>query len=217
VAVSVDAGKKETYESIRQGGKWEVLVENISKLVKERQARGLNRPLITTNFVVMKDNFEELPMYVREMASLHVDVVAVVNAHNVYSSDRNQGIFDLPGKPNEVAEKREEMIRKVLSIRLPRGTSILLPAFKPRKQLPECSLDAASSILVGIEGEVYPCCVIESLDYEGVAEAKSMGNVFRDELENIWNSKQFVDFRAKMLTGQAPSPICLNCPFFYDM
>jgi len=217
VAVSVDAGTKETYELIRKGGKWDILMENLSRLVRAKKNRKLKRPLISSNFVAMKKNFEELPLYVKEMANIRVDAIGVVNAHNVYSSDIDQGIFDLPGKVNDVAKEREKVIKEAISINLPKGVSLYLPSFTPEKRYPECSLNGASTILIGIEGQVYPCCVIQSLHYEGNTEAKSMGNVFKEELEDIWSSDEFVHFRAKMLRGKAPSPICLNCPFFYGM
>lgn len=217
IAVSVDAGTRETYESIRKGGRWEILIQNLSRLIKEKEKRGLNRSAISTNFVVMKSNLRELPLYIRKMAGLGVNDIGAVNVHNVYSSDRNQGMFDLPWKVNDLAVEREQIVREALSIDLPEGVSLHLPSFVPDKQSAECSFNGASSMLIGIEGEVFPCCVIQSLNYEGRAEAESMGNVFEEELESIWNSRQFINFRLKMLKGEVPNPICLGCPFFYGM
>jgi len=217
ITISVDAGTKETYESIRKGGKWEVLIRNISRLIEEKKKRKLNRSVISTNFVVMKSNFRELPLYVKKMANLGVDIIGTVNAHNTHSSDFNQGIFDLPWKVNDVAEERERVVKEVLNIDLPQKTKLLLTSFTPTKQSIECSERGASCMVVGIEGDIFPCCIIQSLTYEGRAEAKPMGNIFEEGLESIWNSKQYVDFRVKMLKGQAPNSICLNCPFYYGM
>jgi len=61
--------------------------------------------------------------------------------------------------------------------------------FKPNKTSVERSLKM-QLLLVGIEGDVYPCCVLVSLDYEG-AEAQPMGNIFEDELDFIWNSERY--------------------------
>jgi radical SAM protein with 4Fe4S-binding SPASM domain len=217
VAVSIDAGNKETYERVRKGGNWDELVHNLSSLIEKRDQRRIIRPIIMTNFVVTRSNYRELPQYVRQMGRLGVDVINAVNAHGCYSSDSCEGVFDLPGKVNDLYVEREKIVSEAASVKLPNGMLLNLPSFTPKKKSVECSFNGASGMNIGIEGEVYPCCVIQSIDYEGKEESKSMGNVFDEELESIWNSKQFLDFRLKMLRGQAPCSICTNCPFFYCM
>jgi radical SAM protein with 4Fe4S-binding SPASM domain len=217
ITVSVDAGTKQTYERIRKGGRWDYLMKNLSSLLENRKICNLDSPLISTNFVVMKNNFRELPKYVETMADIGIDIISTTNAHNCYSSDINQGIFDLPSKKSAVAKERKKIIEDVRSIELPENTTLHLPSFTPNKKSAECSLCAASTILIGIEGNVYPCCVIQSLSYEGKPEATSMGNIFEKDLESIWNSREFLGFRLKMLRGLVPNPICADCPFFYGM
>ncbi len=217
IAISVDAGNKETYEKIRKGGKWDTLLHNLSNLIEKKKQLKLNRPIIHTNFVIMKSNFKELPQYVKTMGKLGVDIIGIVNAHNCYSSDSGEGIFDLPSKINNLSTERELVLREAKSIKLSENTVLNLPSFKPKKKSAECSFFGASRMIIGIEGEVYPCCVIQSLDYEGNEEVKPMGNVFDEELESIWKKERFLNFRLKMLRGQSPSPICINCPFFYNM
>jgi len=217
VSISVDAGAKETYEKIRKGGKWETLVHNISELINERKNRDLKRPLVSTNFVLMRDNFRELPQYVKKMVELNVDVICAVHVHNAYASDSDQGIFDLPWKKNDVSIERDQVVRETMNLDLPSNVSLNLPSFTPSKPSGECSFKGASTMIVGIEGDVYPCCVIQSLDYEGRSDVTSMGNVFQEDLEFIRNSRRYVDFRGKMLTGKAPNSVCFECPFFYNM
>jgi radical SAM protein with 4Fe4S-binding SPASM domain len=217
IHISVDAGTKETYEKIRKGGKWETLNQNISELIKARKNRNLKRPLVSTNFVLMKNNFRELPQYVKKMAELNVDTICAVHVHNAYTIDSEQGIFDLPWKTSDIAKERDQVIKETLNLNLPNNISLNLPSCRPAKPSGECSFNGASTMIIGVEGDVYPCCVIQSLDYEGKSDVKSMGNFFQKDLEYIRNSDEFVDFRKKMLTGKAPNSICLNCPFFYGM
>jgi radical SAM protein with 4Fe4S-binding SPASM domain len=217
ITVSIDAGTKQTYERIRKGGRWDSLIDNISSLMESKKSRSQAYPIISTNFVAMKDNFQELPKYVRKMADIGVDVISVVNVHNCYSSDAKQGIFDLPTRKSDDSEEREKIIEEVQNIDLPEKTSLHLPSFSLNKKSAECSLCAASTMIIGIEGNVYPCCILQSLNYEGNPEAISMGNIFEKDLASIWNSKQFLDFRLNMLRGLLPNRICSNCPFFYGM
>ena len=217
VSISVDAGTKETYEKIRQGGKWETLIHNISELINERKNRDLKRPLVSTNFVLMRDNFRELPQYVKKMVKLNVDAICAVHVHNAYASDSDQGVFDLPWKKNDLSKERDQVIKDTMNLDLPSNVSLNLPSCIPSKPSGECSFNGASTMIVGIEGEVYPCCVIQSLDYEGRSDVFSMGNVFQYALAYIRNSKKYVDFREQMLNGKAPNSVCHDCPFFYNM
>jgi radical SAM protein with 4Fe4S-binding SPASM domain len=217
IGVSVDAGNKETYEQIRKGGKWDTLLHNLSMIIERKKQQRVNTPVILTNFVIMKSNFKELPQYIKKMGKLGVDVISAVNPHNCYSTDSNSGIFDLPFKINNFAAERKLVLEQAMCIKLPKNTLLNLPSFTPRKESAECSFNGASRVIIGIEGEVYPCCVHQSLDYEGNQEAKPMGNVYEEKLESILKEKRFLDFRHKMLRGQSPSTICSNCPFFYGM
>lgn len=182
ITVSVDAGTKQTYERIRRGGKWDVLIHNLSSLIENKKIRNQTYPIISTNFVAMKDNFQELPKYVKKMSDIGVEVISVVNAHNCYSSDSEQGIFDLPTRKSDIAKERKKIVEELQSTELPEKTSLHLPSFSPNKKSAECSLCAASTIIVGIEGNVYPCCVLQSLNYEGKPEAKPMGNIFEKNI-----------------------------------
>jgi len=217
ITVSFDAGTKENYERIRKGGRWETVIRNLSALIGERRRRGKKIPTISTNFVVMKDNFRELPVYVKRMADLGVDVIGAVNAHSLYSSDMDQGVFDMPWRTNDVAEERERVLQEVRAIELPPGVSLGFPSFVPTRKSAECSFEGASRVLVDIDGDVYPCCVIQSLNYEGHPDARPMGNILKENIESILASRQFTDFRLKMLQREAPTSICSRCPFFYGM
>lgn len=58
-AISVDAGSKEVYEKVRRPGKWEVLIENLEWLKQNKK-----NSRVVLAFVIQKDNFRDLPMFV---------------------------------------------------------------------------------------------------------------------------------------------------------
>lgn len=73
VDVSIDASRKETYEKIRRGAKWEILLENlkyISSLRKDGQIVSLR-----FNFVVQLDNFEQMKGFVKLAKRYNADAV----------------------------------------------------------------------------------------------------------------------------------------------
>lgn len=67
-----------------------------------------------------------------------------------------------------------------------------------------CTLPS-TMIQITVNGNVLPCCN----DYE---QFNCMGNILEESLENIWNSKKYLDFREKLLQGQRQIYIpCQNC------
>jgi len=71
--ISLDAATKNTYDSIRKGGDWEKVLENIKYLSTQRK-RGRLRHL-QLDFVVQDSNFHEMPAFVELGTSLGVDKV----------------------------------------------------------------------------------------------------------------------------------------------
>lgn len=58
-SISVDAATAETYEDIRRGGNWDVLMENFEflKLIKKNH-------LTVLNFCIQKKNYKEIPQFI---------------------------------------------------------------------------------------------------------------------------------------------------------
>lgn len=72
VRISVDAATKETYTKLR-GGNFDTLMKNL-EMIADLHRRGKVRELIL-NFVVQRDNFQEMPSFVKLGKSLGVDFV----------------------------------------------------------------------------------------------------------------------------------------------
>ena len=72
--VSIDAATEETYNKVRVGGNWVRLMENLkmlSKLVKDK-SKAFD---LSLDFVVQKENFTEMPDYVRLAKSIGASVL----------------------------------------------------------------------------------------------------------------------------------------------
>ncbi len=72
ISVSLDAGKKETYEAIR-GGKFQKVIENVRNLKKICD----NKLTVCLNMTLMKLNIKEVPEFVKLAKSLEIDSVVV--------------------------------------------------------------------------------------------------------------------------------------------
>tara|TARA_Y100000593_G_scaffold1117_1_gene2247 strand:- start:8047 stop:9195 length:1149 start_codon:yes stop_codon:yes gene_type:complete len=73
VLVSLDAAKKSTYDITRRGGNWKALMANL-KFVSELRKKNLINWL-RLDFVVQKDNYKDMPGFVKIGRKLGVDQV----------------------------------------------------------------------------------------------------------------------------------------------
>ena len=61
LVVAVDGATQETYEKYRIGGRLDVVLSNIQKIVRIRSRKGSASPIINMRFVVMRHNESEIP------------------------------------------------------------------------------------------------------------------------------------------------------------
>lgn len=65
IIFSFDGATKETYEKIRRGSNFERVIENIKNLVRLREERGLERPLVRVQMVKMEENKKEIEDFIQ--------------------------------------------------------------------------------------------------------------------------------------------------------
>jgi len=86
INVSLDAATPETYRKIR-GFDFDVVTNNIARVIKLKRERGQNFPIVCVNMTMMRSNIEEAPDLVRLAAALGADQVALWHL-NRYSPDQ---------------------------------------------------------------------------------------------------------------------------------
>jgi len=64
IIFSVDGATKETYEKIRRGGNYDILIKNIMNLIEIRKASKSNKPHIRVQMVKMKENAHETDKFI---------------------------------------------------------------------------------------------------------------------------------------------------------
>lgn len=75
VKVSIDASCGATYEVNRRGGEWERLVDNLSYLRSLRRDPDTNVDAVWFNFVVQKNNYQEMEAFVQMAETMGADGV----------------------------------------------------------------------------------------------------------------------------------------------
>ncbi len=81
IIFSMDGATKKTYEKIRRGADYDILVNNIKRMINLRNERKLRKPFVRVQTVKMQDTAKEINKFV-EMWRPIVDYIAVLDYSN---------------------------------------------------------------------------------------------------------------------------------------
>lgn len=87
--ISVDAGEKETYEKVRLGGKWEILIDNLKWLKQNTSVK------ISLNYVLQNKNFQSLLAFEKLLERLDVyGFVSKIEDWGTFSNFDQQNVLN---------------------------------------------------------------------------------------------------------------------------
>lgn len=79
VKISIDAVSKETYSKVRRGGNFDILLKNLEFISRLKQKKEFK---LHSCFLMQKDNYKEMPMFVHLMKKFNFDRVAFLKINN---------------------------------------------------------------------------------------------------------------------------------------
>lgn len=106
--ISVDAGNKDTYESVRVGGDWDMLMDNLQYLYEDHLIKK-NKPW-QWNFIVQKNNILSLPDLIRKIQQFKekppfLRISNLVNWGSYTEEEYLENAIWLPGNPEHQTYK----------------------------------------------------------------------------------------------------------------
>ena len=223
LCISLDGASKETYEFVRDRARWEVVERNVAGFVALTRARGAASPRLSLVMVLMRRNLHELPALVRRAAGWGISSIFVQGLSHDFSdapTDAYAAISDYVGEQSiaslaasEVeavfAEARALAEREGVDLRLPH-----LPASEGRSTpLTVAGVPVGcdwpwQGAYVTYDGTVKPCCMVMG------SERARMGNLRDASFAEIWEGEELQRFRAGLLPGSTPHPVCLGCALY---
>jgi radical SAM protein with 4Fe4S-binding SPASM domain len=184
--ISFDGATKKTYESIRRGAKFEVVINNIKNLINKRNQKRLEKPFVEMQMVVVKNNFHEIGKFKQLSKEVGADS-AYLKTLLVYQDTKNKQYIKKVEKyfiENDIARyKKDKSNRLVL------------------KDAKGCS--GIQNTVVTSDGNVVICC----FDVHG---KYYFGNAINESLKIIWDKKEYKEFREKIMNNRK-LPICKFC------
>lgn len=186
LTLSIESIDKKTYERIRIGAKLEDVKKNIEDFIKQKKI--INpKCQVVLNVVLQKENIKQIFDIIKYASKIYVNAICLLNLENNYRKEHNTlvengKIYGLSYKRLVAEFKNWKEQAKDLNVKL------FLPPIKAYKNK-NCVFNYSAPI-VTCDGFINPCCRMQEFKYK-------MGNIFKDELRNIWNSKKYKIFRNK--------------------
>jgi MoaA/NifB/PqqE/SkfB family radical SAM enzyme len=218
LCISIDGATAATYESIRDGARFDRVERNVRALVEVLRERQAVRPRVSIVFVAMRRNLHELPALVRRAAEWGIATVRVQNLSHSFDDTDPAGAYReirelaaaeaLWRSPNpEAARVFSEAAREAealgVTLRLPR----LDPPVRPRPAgVPGCDWPWRSAY-VRHDGRVQPCCMLMG-DDRGI-----LGDTADGGFARVWGSGPYEALRAGLMSATPPT-VCAGCSMY---
>jgi radical SAM protein with 4Fe4S-binding SPASM domain len=214
ITFSVDSPNKVTYEKIRNGASFDILVKNLDQIIKSKKLYNADKPYIIFQMVVMKSNVHEIPEYVSFANEYGVKDIMIVNME----AYERQGAVSCV-EPFHEHRQYMEYYLKAKQLAYKNGITLHGTAVKSFESLlcPDSLTDDFSvstkegilcpepyqSMYISAEGNISPC---PYLNDAGIF----LGDINKQSLKDIWNSAMYVSFRESLLEGRLHQ-MCRYC------
>lgn len=190
--VSMDGFSKESYEAIRKGSLYSLIMKNLKEFDSQRGSTQLG-----ITFVLMKENEHELK-YINKFADFfHADFI---NLSHV-----------LPGE----SLTQEDSLYEA---NYPIGKMKRFSTTLSDKNENVCPFIESHCCFIRWDGEVCPCMQLLHNSYsyfyteQRKIHYKSYGNITKSDFEEIYNSKEYLSFRDNVAAFNYPCcTICMGC------
>lgn len=182
LVISLDAPDANLYFHYKGVDGFHKVMGNLRYLIDIKKQKHQKKPLVDLQFIMIKDNVAGIDKIKQIAKDTGVDTLSL-KTPNLYLGNPDN-------YPNLGLEERflsEDFNRYKFN-----GSKIL-----------SCPW-AWESFIIYANGDIGPCCYDAQGDY-------IFGNVFLEDMRNIWNSKRYREFRENILYKANNNPLCAVC------
>jgi radical SAM protein with 4Fe4S-binding SPASM domain len=197
---SLDGATAETFETIRVGSQFERVKNNIQYLTHIRSDQ--KQPNLSAWTVITHENLHEVSQIVRLSKDLGLDSITLQPFLSNWGKEEMEKYTE-PVKVELDSERLATALREAEKIAIENKVDLKVDYANFYSKTKKCPWPWRSTYIAS-NGDVVPCCVIADSD------TVKMGNVFEKDFAEIWNSKEYQDFREKIINHDLPN-YCKNC------
>lgn len=184
IIISLDGVDADTYLNYRKGGNFEKVVEGIRMLKAKKLELGSHSPLVSIQFLVLRQNERQLSAMAMLGRKLGADVLEFKTAQH-YGYEE--------GSPYMTS------IDKYSRYRLSGNGRYAI-----KNKLHNRCWRMWSSSVITWDGKVVPCCYDKNAEY-------CYGNLQQNEFKDIWKCNEAAKFREQLWRSRKEIDICRNC------
>jgi radical SAM protein with 4Fe4S-binding SPASM domain len=189
--ISFDGAKKQTFEKIRVGSKFEKIIENVKLCVKIRKNANSPNPKLMFETTISTDNAKEVPQIIKLAESVGVDGIYLYRQVT-------------PGKQDYESDPAASINWQSMP-----KTNIEIQSYQLEKPSRFCI--GTIGCYITFDGKVLPCNRIIQLAPRQQYQQYQFGDLNKNSLAQIWRSRQYRKHRAQIALGKYP-PLCRSCP-----
>lgn len=227
IVVSVDGTSPETMADIRSGADLSQVIENVKNFGASRDKKKKECE-IGIEFVIMKSNVDELKNLRRLAFNMGASFIFLTNLLPYTENMQNEILYPFSisrSKPEKRTIHRPEIYLPPTDLKSDTINDIIKVTGQSSSistaQIPfdphggYCKFVEEGSIVVNWKGDISPCialmhsyeCYIR--DRKKNIKAYYLANVEKEKIMEIWNSREFKDFRKKL--KEFPFSDCTQC------
>jgi len=209
--VSIDGATKKTYESIKRGSNFELVIKNLKRFIELKKEMNSPLPEFCFRYVITKQNINEMDKFVKLISD-----VACSGDYGEGAYIEFAGLLEFDKIMNMyVNEVPDDIIKKVTAKGKEVGIKVRWAHHKPEKKIPSTQCAAWTEPYIMMGGYVEPCCGVLMSDSRPHLRKYSFGNVNEKSFSEIWNSPKYKKFRSMVNKHNKPVYIlCKDCRAF---
>jgi pyruvate-formate lyase-activating enzyme len=209
ICVSLDGVSPQSYARYRVGGDFDLVVDNMTRLIRRKQELGLAFPLIEWRFLVFRHNQAEMNQAAAMAAKFGVDLLEFFPGYGPPDAQDPEVQMCTPDTPiggpsgpalDQARKRRDTFLRRRL-----KGAKEGDPEIPASMLRHKCDwLYFGTTVFSG--GSVGPCCVSND-------EPDDFGHLERTEMfSEIWNNARYRAARQLFAGQPSPDLVCNRCP-----
>jgi MoaA/NifB/PqqE/SkfB family radical SAM enzyme len=160
LTVCVDGLRQELYERTRVGGRIDLVLNNLERLMACRRRLHRAYPKVEVQYILFRHNLNDLEQAKAQFEALGID------QFTTFWGDLGNYTDSVPGR---------------FTVLEPKDNFVLPRCFWPHFMLQ-----------IKYDGDVIPCCSYrQGLQYTDSDDKRVVGNVFRDGVWKVWDSREY--------------------------
>lgn len=192
---SIGEVRKETYERLRKGGRFERVIENIKRLNRLKNERNSKYPRICANLTLVRSNMDELVDFVDLAHDLGVE--EITGRHLILNKglDMSDEVIQDKAHANRIIDEAAQKADGY-------GIKFFVPKYEHDPQPKSCRAPC-QQLYISSNGDVSVCPRIH--------QYSKIGNLLTGTLGDITRGKEMAGLKRQFKESNFANPVCAVC------